>query len=190
MSVYLVKSTEQAALLADSYKMKLIEQFAGQPITTKQVAEVLGEKAPKLYRHVDALVAAGLLTLVEERPKRGTVERYYQAVATRFEIDPNLFVTQNDDNTAVAMLRQLFRESETEMLNIAESVKDSDCEPMLYPLAMKLTVEASQQNILMLRQKLQEWIDDCEALADKSGQHRSEEEMLTYKGLITFYPAP
>lgn len=189
MSLYMVKSTEQAALLADSYKMKLIEEFAGKPITTKQVAEVLGEKAPKLYRHVDALVKVGLLVLVEERPKRGTVERYYQSVATRFEFDPNLFTTQIDENATLAMLRKMFRESESEMLNLAETLDENEYEPMLLPLVMKLTLESSPQNIVKLRQKLQEWIDECEALADHNQQHSSEGELVTYKGLITFYPA-
>ena len=75
MDTYVVKRLDQAKLLTDPFKLKLLEQFGGSPVTTKQVADQMGEKAPRLYRHVDALFDAGLLKLVEEKPKRGTVER-------------------------------------------------------------------------------------------------------------------
>ena len=88
MGTYIVKRLEQAKLLTDPFKLKLLERFAGKPVTTKQVADRMGEKAPRLYRHVDALVEEGLLELVEERPKRGTIERYYKTVAERFEVHP------------------------------------------------------------------------------------------------------
>ena len=56
METYVVRRLEQARLLSDPFKLKLLEQFAAGPATTKQVADLLGEKAPRLYRHVDALV--------------------------------------------------------------------------------------------------------------------------------------
>ena len=93
MTTYIIKTLEQAKLLTDPFKLKLMERFGGSPVTTKQVADQMGEKAPRLYRHVNALFDAGLLELVEEKPKRGTVERYYRTIASRFEVDPELFAT-------------------------------------------------------------------------------------------------
>ena len=91
MQSYVFRQQSQARLLADPFKLRLIEAFAGPPATTKQVADKTGEKAPRLYRHVDALADEGLLKLIEEKPKRGTIERYYTTVAERFEVDPELF---------------------------------------------------------------------------------------------------
>jgi DNA-binding transcriptional ArsR family regulator len=62
-----------------------------EPHTTKQVAESLGEPATKLYHHVAALEKAGLVRLRETRPLRGTVEKYFEAVASRFEVADNVF---------------------------------------------------------------------------------------------------
>ncbi|MGY8795785.1 MAG: ArsR/SmtB family transcription factor, partial [Woeseiales bacterium] len=78
MDAFVIKRLEQAKFLSDPFKLKLLDEFAGIPVTTKQVADRLGEKAPRLYRHVDALFEEGLLTLIEEKPKRGTIERYYK----------------------------------------------------------------------------------------------------------------
>jgi hypothetical protein len=50
VETYIVKSREQAKLLTDPFKLKLLECFAGKPLTTKQVADQMGEKAPRLYR--------------------------------------------------------------------------------------------------------------------------------------------
>ncbi len=85
MSTHVIRDLGQAKLLTDPFKLKLLERFADEPITTKQVADLMGEKAPRLYRHVDALVEAGLLELIKEQPKRGTIERYYKTIASRFE---------------------------------------------------------------------------------------------------------
>ena len=43
MGTYIVKRLEQAKLLTDPFKLKLLEQFAGSPVTTKQVADRMGE---------------------------------------------------------------------------------------------------------------------------------------------------
>ena len=48
------------------------------------MADRLGEKPTKLYHHVDTLEAAGLIKLVKTKRKRGTVEKYFEAVAERF----------------------------------------------------------------------------------------------------------
>ncbi len=113
MDTYVVKRLDQAKLLTDPFKLKLMERFGGVPVTTKQVADRMGEKAPRLYRHVDALVDAGLLKLIEEKPKRGTVERYYQTIASRFEVDPELFATSAENlDEGVKIMRSLLRETE------------------------------------------------------------------------------
>ena len=127
MDTYVVKRLEQAKLLTDPFKLKLLERFGGKPVTTKQVADRMGEKAPRLYRHVDALVDEGLLELVEEKPKRGTIERYYRTVATRFEVDPGLFSTSSGvGDDAVNMLRGLFRDTESDLVTLFDKYRDAE----------------------------------------------------------------
>ncbi len=72
--------------LAHPLRLRLVELFAEGPRTTKQVAEELGLPPTRLYHHVHALEAAGLLRLRERRKKRGTEEKYYEATPERMEI--------------------------------------------------------------------------------------------------------
>ncbi len=188
MSTYIVKTLEQAKLLTDPFKGKLLKRFAGRPVTTKQVADLMGEKAPRLYRHVDALFAAGLLELVEEKPKRGTIERYYRTVANRFEVDPHLFSTASGErNEPAERMRSLFRETEAELLQLFEQPEDSMADPVDRPLVMRLAMRGKRRDIARLREKLDEWLTECQRL-DESDAPAPDD--VAYAGLLTFYPVP
>jgi DNA-binding transcriptional ArsR family regulator len=85
---------EQLRVVADPLRLRILSVFARGAYTTKQVAGLLGEKHTKLYHHVQALERVKLIRLTETRPKRGTVEKYYQAVAARFEAAPSILFFQ------------------------------------------------------------------------------------------------
>jgi len=74
--------------LAHPLRLRVLELFAERPRTTKQVALLLGEPPTRLYHHVAALERAGLLRLTETRKNRGTVEKWYEAIARSFDLPP------------------------------------------------------------------------------------------------------
>lgn len=74
--------------LAHPLRLRIMELFAEQPRTTKEVAALLGQPPTRLYHHVAALERAGLLRLTETRKKRGTVERWYEAAARTLHTPP------------------------------------------------------------------------------------------------------
>ena len=165
MKTYVVKRLEQAKLLTDPFKLKLIEGFAGAPATTKQVADKLGEKAPRLYRHVDALVDEGLLKLIEEKPKRGTIERYYKTVADRFEVDPELFSpASGHSDDVIDMMRSIFRETESDLVRLFNEIGEATPAADEMPLIMKVAIRGTPEDIARLRKKLLEWLDECQAV--------------------------
>ena len=190
METYIVKRLEQAKLLTDPFKLKLLERFAGDPVTTKQVADRMGEKAPRLYRHVDALVDEGLLTLVEERPKRGTIERYYKTVADRFEVDPDLFSPSSgvaDD--ALDIVRSLLRDTESEIADCFVRLRDIDTKPDRdeLPMVMKVKMRGTQDEIARLKGKLEEWLEECNSTWPDDPDR---EDLVSWTGLLALYPKP
>lgn len=186
MDTYLVRRLEQAKLLTDPFKLKLLERFAGKPATTKQVADRMGEKAPRLYRHVDALVEEGLLQLVEEKPKRGTIERYYRTVAARFEMDPQLFSTSSGGGEASDMMRRIIRDTESDLLRLLEQHDNDDktAENEL-PILMRVSIRGTRSEIAGLRSKLEQWIAECGSI--DAGREDSP-GLVSYAGLLAFYP--
>lgn len=188
METYVVKRLAQAKLLTDPFKLKLLEQFSERPSTTKQVADRLGEKAPRLYRHVDALFDEGLLELVEEKPKRGTVERYYRTIAERFEMDPNLFSAESPErNSATDMVRSLFRDAESDVVSLIGQNHGDDETPDDPALVVRVAIRASADEIARLRDKLNEWVSECNTINDNLDDRTNLEP---YSGLLAFYPRP
>jgi len=186
MDVFVVKRLEQAKLLSDPFKLKLLEEFAGAPVTTKQVADHLGEKAPRLYRHVDALFEEGLLTLVEEKPKRGTIERYYKTVAARFEVDPELFSpSRSGEGEATELIRSAFRATESELLQYFDKHKDKIPPRDELPLVIKAAIRGSDAEIKKLKDKLEEWLAECATLTEKN---EDCDNSVAYTGFVVLCP--
>jgi len=186
MSTYMVKRLEQAKLLTDPFKLKLLERFSGAPATTKQVADRMGEKAPRLYRHVDALVEEGLLELVEEKPKRGTIERYYRTIADRFEVDPDLFsASRETGDEALDMIRSLLRDTESDLVWFYERFHDADVRPDELPMVGRVAIRGTPQEIQAMREKLEAWLQECASI---SGDREDSDDLVSYTGLLAFYP--
>ncbi len=67
--------------LAHPLRLRVYQEFAAGRRTTRQVATLLGEPPTRLYHHVNLLGRVGLLRLVETRPNRGTVEKYFEVAS-------------------------------------------------------------------------------------------------------------
>lgn len=175
---YQIKDLEQVRLLSDPLKLRLLQAFAEGPRTTKQVAAELGESVTKLYRHVDALHDSGLLTVVDEKQKRGTVERTFRAVAHRFEADHRLFASDAGPEAAEAA-REMLRVSEAEILAAVANAGDDD-EPQA--IVTRVRGRASPERIAELRAMLENWLD---SLPDD--EQEPDDGAREFGGLIAFY---
>lgn len=176
--VHEINSLEQVRLLTDPLKLKLIQAFAEAEKTTKDVATELGEGITKLYRHVDALHDAGLLEVVGEERKRGTIERTFRAVAQRFEVDHALFADEGGEQGLDA-IRDMLRISESEILKVLSDPSDNEDERAI---VMRIRGKASPEKIAELRETLSAWLDSVPT-CDKS----AAEDAKDIGGLIAFY---
>lgn len=86
-SLHVLKNLDQVKVLANPLRLRILEAFSQKAMTTKQLAKELGGNPTRFYHHVDALVHAGLLQLVRTHQNRGTMERYYTAIAKEFIVD-------------------------------------------------------------------------------------------------------
>jgi DNA-binding transcriptional ArsR family regulator len=122
--IYSLKTLEELKALSDPLRIRLIEAFADQPMTTRQVARLLGEKPTRLYHHVEALEKLGLLKLVETRQNRGTMEHYYQAIAREFTVDAELLNIQNHSKeTSQAVEDLLINVLQTSLAELRRSLR-------------------------------------------------------------------
>ncbi|NNF02925.1 MAG: winged helix-turn-helix transcriptional regulator [Rhodothermales bacterium] len=171
-----IQDLEQVRLLSDPLKLKLIQAFAEGPKTARDIAEDTGEKLTKLYRHIDALLDAGLIHITNEEQKRGTVERTFEAVARRFEVDHALFA---DGETDLAPIRDVIRAGEEELLAALSDVGDDE-----EPLFVRLRVKGSTAQLAALQESLEQWMADAQAMEDGE----ETEDMVEAGIMLAFYP--
>jgi DNA-binding transcriptional ArsR family regulator len=68
----------KADLILHPVRMRILMALTGRVLTAKELATLLPDVAQAtLYRHINALADGGVLTIVEENPVRGTVEKVY-----------------------------------------------------------------------------------------------------------------
>jgi predicted ArsR family transcriptional regulator len=173
-----IRDLEQIRLLSDPLKLRLLQAFAESARTTKAAAVELGESVTKLYRHVDALHDAGLIEVVEENQKRGTIERTFRAVAQRFEADHSLFTDAPWDEGTIAA-RDMLRVTEAEILNMLANTHDDTDERAII---MRVRGKASPEKVAELRGALNAWLESLPDHDDTQGEATQE-----FGGLIAFY---
>ncbi len=184
--VYMLKDLEQLKVLADPLRLRILEAFCQQPMTTKQAAQLLGEKQPtKLYHHVNALERVGLIKLVKTKKNRGTVEKYYRAVAGDFTVDRKLFAVRPQTEEAIEALQAMFASPlEATLSEIRQSIAAKLIEPEDERRAAFLTrlhIRTTPAQIEKLQKKLQAWLKECKVADRKRGE-------VEYGLTVAFYP--
>jgi predicted transcriptional regulator len=171
--------------MVNPLRIQILEAFAGPPRTTKQVADALGVPPTRLYRHVEALKRAGLLLPRGEKQKRGTTEKYLQAVARRIEVDATVFAPAGTRGSLRELMHPLFDDARRKAVRAVSRARDAGDpgDHELAPLVAKASIRATAAEIKRLRRQLAAWIHSCEALQARRGRAATRQ----YQALIAFY---
>ena len=132
---YTLSTLEQVKALANPLRIRLLETFC-QERTTKQVADLIGERPTRLYHHVEALEKVGLIRPTRTRQNRGTIEKYFLAVARSFKTDSSLFgrtgPEAEGDESVRSLMASVFDKTRSEMDQFLASgdmakIMEDDC---------------------------------------------------------------
>lgn len=178
--VFKISNLEQVRLLSDPFKLSILQAFAEGERTTKDVAKALDQPITKLYRHVDALHAAGLLAITREKQKRGTVERYFEAAGRRFEADHSLFA--GDAGGEDDSIRDMLRAGEDEIVGALRAAEENGKDE---PLVVRLRIKASPGRLKELQEQLESWVESVEQQGDDDD---STDDHVEAGAMVAFYP--
>ena len=187
---YRISDLDQVKALAHPLRIRIIEALtASEPMTTKQVAESLGEKPTRLYHHVDLLEKTGLIRLTHTRQNRGTTEKYYEAIARQFRADTDLFSDEStvDQESALRpMIRTVFDNTLSEMLRLLDTHRADkllEDEGLLSYVEMHLT----QEQIDAVQQKLKDVLELLQSYEDPESDP-DEKGLRKYRLMMAHYP--
>lgn len=175
-----IEDLEQLRLLSDPLKLSLIQAFGEAEGTVASAAEKLGEPQTKLYRHVDALLDAGLIEVTRERPKRGTVERWFRTVARRFTVAEGLLAGDRPEDEFDSV-RDLLRSAESEILR---ALREHD--ETVPPTVARLRAKVTPEQLETLRGRLSAWLDELES----ENAHGEGAETIDIGAMIALYRLP
>jgi DNA-binding transcriptional ArsR family regulator len=112
--VLYIEDVDRAMTLLKPIRLEILKRL-DEPRTCPELADYFDESAQKIYYHIKALEAAGLVAKVEERRVRGAVEGYYQAMARSYWLAPQLVgqiggIKQAQDQISLRVLLELAEE--------------------------------------------------------------------------------
>src|SRR5215471_18407018 len=119
------RATQELRALAHPLRLRLLEEFAGSPRTTMQVAAALGEPPTRLYHHVNALERAGILKLARTRRMRGPLKNVAHLV---------------------------FEEARSDLLAVLAD--PSKLAPGAEPVALRMLLTTTPAQVALVRKKL------------------------------------
>lgn len=178
-----IKRLDQLRLLADPLRLHILEHLCFRPMTTKQVAGLLGEKPTRLYHHVEKLEEVGLIQLVETKKNRGTTEKYYRSIARSFRVDHQVLRPGPGSAVPDALLELVTVPLETTLTEIRRSV---DCglitgEEHSQATMTRARIRTTAKGLKALNERLGEWMAEFHAADREDGEH-------TYSLTVAFYP--
>jgi DNA-binding transcriptional ArsR family regulator len=184
--VKVLTDLEQVKVLADPLRVKILESLCLEELTTKQVAQKLGEKPTRLYHHVEALERVGLIRLTRTQQVRGTVEKYFRSVALKFRADPSLFSTDEDPGTAdtlVEMVSTMMNRTLGELEELVRAGHDiSSGEESLISFA---EVRADDEEVEKIRKKLAGVLKEIESMCCDEAPR---EGLRRYRFNLAYFP--
>ncbi len=109
-----IDDLNRAMTLLKPLRLEILRRL-DEPRTCPELGDFFDETAQKIYYHIKALEAAGLVEKVEERRVRGVMEGYYQAAARSYWLAPKLVgqiggTQQAGDQMSLRMLLELAEE--------------------------------------------------------------------------------
>ncbi len=96
--IALLEEPDRLRLALSPVRRQLLARLR-RPASATQLAAELDLSRQRVNYHLRALEAAGLLELVEERPRRGFVERILRASAHAYVVDPAVMASSDVDET-------------------------------------------------------------------------------------------
>lgn len=181
-------SLQTLRVIADPVRARMIGLFSNGPTTVHKLAEQLGVPLTRLYYHIHQLEKHGLIQVVDQRPRGGTVEKIYATTARTFLVDRSEFVSEPQEALQQANILIDFVLNETSKA-LRKSVKDGSVDLQQnppHPQSLQIRRglgQISRERAEKLHQRLISVLEEFTAPDEDIEQEKSE-----YWLALAFFP--
>lgn len=170
--ILVLRELDEIKAVSHPYRVEILEAFNEDPMSAKQLSEILGEPHAKINYHIKILVAAGILELVEERVKSGIIEKYYLPKAKMVVIDKSILNSPVNESVAQTINQaslSLFEKVSEDYYRAAETNEVSSKHLRHYN-EYYLTQEEAKEVMDAIEIKLNEILKNKKTKSDDSGK--------------------
>ena len=171
----------QLKALADPLRYRIFEHLVGEPRTAKQMAELLGTHPTRLYHHFRVLENAGLIRLARTRKKRGTVEKYFEAVAERIVLGPDIL--RDKPLLGCSLYAGVLQATLADLEAAARKKRGGSRGPRV--LLKRLRIRTTRAKARELKRKLEAWIAACQDASSEKGEAEFRVTLAFYEAATT-----
>lgn len=186
--MHFIESPRAATELLNPIRVDILTRL-DRPRTCTELAKELGLTTQKVNYHMNVLLEAGLVTLVEERRKRGTIEGIYRAAARSIWFSPRLVSRlggrrPSSDEASLAYLLELMEQMQIEIGHLADRDDGKPVPSLAFDAQIELA-DADDRNAFY-----EELHEAVKKLAGKYGRRNSEkaEPGRIYRFALACYP--
>jgi predicted ArsR family transcriptional regulator len=166
-----IDDIETLKVVADPYRMGMIEAIGADQITAKQWADRLGDDVHKLYYHIRLLEKHGLVTVVEQRVVSGIIEKTYALTAKRFQMKPGLLSSSPEaDATLEATLSSLLSSTASAARRAFRS-GDLDIDDKERTMLFRATLRLTPDKAAELTRRVEELFEEVDSEDDQADRY-------------------
>ena len=122
--VLVLRDLDCIKAIAHPRRVDILKTFDKEPLSAKQLSEILDEPHAKINYHIKTLYNVGILELVEEKIKSGIVEKYYYPTANNIVISKKIIdytLVQDEDKDEEYVSISNFEDTIESFYDAAES---------------------------------------------------------------------
>jgi DNA-binding transcriptional ArsR family regulator len=161
--IFVVRDLETLKALSDSRRLEILRQLL-DPLTTRQVAESLGENPNNIYYHMNELEKHGLIEVVKTTLKGHLLEKHYQAVARFYTPAADLFESSFVEAKEVTyqLILKMFDSAAYELHKLVQDT-NQDLLALDDVLPHQTQLRLTPEKIHLLRERLADLIKEFES---------------------------
>lgn len=175
--VLVLRDLDCIKAIAHPRRVDILKTFDKEPLSAKQLSEMLDEPHAKINYHIKTLYNVGILELVEEKIKSGIVEKYYYPTANNIVISKKIIDYTLDEEVNTDVMSISYFEDTVESFYDAAEAGDLNGDSVLGYDNVLLTEDEINELRSSLKLKVDELISKRE---DSNRENEKKHDIVMF----------
>jgi hypothetical protein len=165
-----VRTLEEVRAYSDPYRLRILNEFYryGEPATSKNISDIMGEVPSKVYYHVKKMDKYGILVMTHTKVINGIIAKYYEPAAESIIIKgPSEMNLPEAASQYEHLIASVFEQGKGEFLRTMNRQKG------------KLGI-VSSETVFLTKEEYEEYTKCMESIYTKKGKAKKKDTKAYY----------